>query len=228
MLCKELLAKKLVLQGISQVASSFKAAFPIAAVAVGIWSMFPDCGELMLSHFYAKCPYLVPFYVPKGKNMPTIDYCKLVGYHVDGEEVEAEDKYLKKLSGIVRLYAAMMQTDLPPQLGDRKHPYGLEHGWAWFTRLLNLEPRPSVTATIIFDFLEVAGHAMHKRFGKQFQKLLLILCQNVLPKILEVTPKESKAGVMRLKLFLDTCIKEGRIREPEGRLTKGWWSSSRY
>ncbi|XP_057292176.1 mRNA export factor GLE1-like isoform X2 [Hydractinia symbiolongicarpus] len=225
LLCSDLLAKKLVLQGESQVSSSFKTAFPIAAFTVGVWTLFPDVGDLLLAHFFSKCPYLVPFYHPKSKNMSTVEYCKLVGYEVNGQEVESEDKYLKKMSGIVRLYAAILQTDVPSQLGNRNHPHGLQYGWTWFTRMLNLEPRPSVTATILFDFLEVAGHAMLKRYGKQFKKLLLILCQEYLPKIMDVTPANSKATVIRLKMFLDTCIKEGRIKEPEGRISAQWWST---
>ena len=149
-----MIAKKLVLQGPTQVASSFKAAFPIAAVVLGVWSSFPDVGELLMAHMYTKCPYTVPFYIPKTKEISTPEYCKLVGYTVDGEEVESEDKYLKKLSGVIRLYAAIISSDIPPAFGNKARPHGLEHGWAWLTRVLNMEPRP-VTATIVFDFLEV-------------------------------------------------------------------------
>ena len=226
-LCKDLIAKKLVLQGPTQVASSFKAAFPIAAVALGVWSSFPDVGELLMGHFYTKCPYTVPFYIPKTKDISTPDYCKLVGYAVEGTDVESEDKYLKKLSGTVRLYAAIISSDIPPAFGKTSHPHGLDHAWAWLTRVLNMEPRP-VTATIIFDFLEVAGHAMMKRFGGQFRKLLLVLCHEVMPKILEVTPPESKAGAMRLKLFLEDCVKQGKIKAPEGFLTSNWFMGNYY
>ena len=222
---KDLIAKKLVLQGQQQVASSFKTAFPIAAVSVGLWSLFPDVGDLLLGHFYDKCPMLVPLYIPKTDNLSTVEYCKLVGYEVSGETVEDEDKFLSKLSGTVRLYAAMIQMEMPPQLGNRAHPFGLEYGWMWFTSIMNLKPRPSLTATVIFDFLEVAGHALMKRFGKQFKKVLLALCQDLMPKILEVTPPNSKAGAMRLKMFLDKCVKEGKIKPLEGMLTQGWWKT---
>lgn len=227
LLSKDLIAKKLVLQGPTQVASSHKAAFSIAAVALGIWTQFPDVGRLMMGHFFMKCPYTVPFYIPKSKEISTVDYCKLIGYSVEGSEVESEDKFLKKLSGIIRLYAAIISSDVPAPLANRTHPLGLDHGWSWLVSVLNLEPRP-VTATILFDFLEVAGHAMMKRYGKQFRKLLRILCEEVMPKILEVTPKESKAGAMRLKIFLDTCIKEGRMKQPEGYLSKSFYSNSYY
>lgn len=213
------------MQGQLQVASSFSAAFPTAAVCVGLWSLCPDVGDLLLGHFYNKCPLLVPFYVPKTDEITTVDYCKLVGYDVDGDTVEDEDKFLAKLSGTVRLFAAMIQMEMPPQLSGRSHPFGIENGWIWFTRLMNLEPRPSITATIIFDFLEVAGHALLKRFGKQFQKVLLTLCKDLMPKILQVTPASSKAGAMRLKMFLEKCVKEGKMKSPDGMLTQRWWNT---
>lgn len=176
-----------------------------------------------MGHLYTKCPYTVPFYIPKTNEISTPDYCKLLGYAVEGDDVESEDKYLKKLSGSVRLYAAIMASDVPPAYTAKGHPHGLEHAWVWLTNVLNMEPRP-VTATILFDFLEVAGHAMLKRFGGQFRKLLLILCNDVMPKILEVTPPESKAGATRLKLFLEECVKQGKVKPPEGFLSSNWYS----
>ena len=55
------------------------------------------------------------------------------------------------MSGIVRLYAAFLQTPTKPH----PHPHGLEHGWAWLARVLNMEPHPSLTATAVYDMLEV-------------------------------------------------------------------------
>lgn len=63
-------------QGEDQVASNHKAAFPISAVVVGIWSEVPDLGDLILAHFYSTCPVLVPLYVPKSKDMSEADYMK--------------------------------------------------------------------------------------------------------------------------------------------------------
>ena len=224
---KDLTAKKLVLQGQSQVSSSFKTAFPIAAVCAGLWALFPDLGDLLLGHFFAKCPYLAPLYLPKTDKISTADYYQIIGYNVSDGQVEEEDKYLNKLSGYVRLYAAIIQMDMPPDLAGRGHPHGLEHGWVWFTRILNLDPLPSVTATVIYDFLEVTGHALMKRFGKQFEKLLVVLVNDLMPKIIAVTPANAKAGATRLKMFLDKCIKGRSIQPPEGLLTQRWWLTGR-
>ncbi|XP_066911176.1 mRNA export factor GLE1-like isoform X2 [Clytia hemisphaerica] len=226
-LVKDLTAKKLVMQGQSQVASSFKTAFPIAAVCAGIWTLFPDVGDLLLGYFYLKCPYLVPLHFPKTDKISSTEYYQMLGYNVDDGKVEEDDKYLNKLSGYVRLYASIIQMEMPPDLAGRGHPHGLENGWVWFTRVLNLEPVELVTATIIFDFLEVAGHAMLKRFGKQFEKLLSLVKDELMPKINAITPSHAKAGATRLKMFLDSCIKEGNIKPPEGVLTQRWWATGR-
>lgn len=34
-------------------------------------------------------------------------------------------------------------------------PHGLNHGWRWLAQMLNMEPLADVTATLLFDFLEV-------------------------------------------------------------------------
>ena len=76
-----------------------------------------------------------------------------MGYKVGNDgQVEGEDAYLKRMSGIVRLYAAILQTSSHPH----PHPHGLEHGWAWFARVLNMEPHPTLTATALYDMLEVS------------------------------------------------------------------------
>lgn len=48
--------------------------------------------------------------------------------------------------------------------------------------MLNLEPYPDISATVLYDFLAVAGHALMKVYGKQFQKLLYTLCHDYYPK----------------------------------------------
>eukprot|EP00794_Sanderia_malayensis_P019191 gene19191-21113_t len=221
--CKDTVAKKLVLQGARQISSSFNSAFSLAAVTLGIWVQLPDVGQLILAHMYTACPYLVPYYVPMKQNQPLEEYLKVLGYEVDGQSVESEDKYLKKLSGIVRLYAAVIQSPVPPHLGANPHPHGVHNGWTWLVRLLNLPPCKTITATVLFDFLEVAGHALFKTYGKQFQKLLKLLCEDVMPKIDAVTPTDEKGPVVRLKGFLEKCIKNGSIPVPDGYLSARWW-----
>ena len=76
-----------------------------------------------------------------------------MGFKVSGDgQVETEDNYLKRMSGIVKLYAAILQTSS----GSQPHPHGLEHGWAWFARVLNMPPHPTLSATAIYGMLEAS------------------------------------------------------------------------
>ena len=84
-------------------------------------------------------------------------HLRLQGYKVSSKgTVESEDMFLNRMRGIVRLYAAIIQT-LPLPVGTQlPHPHSLEYGWAWLARVLNMEPHPTLTATAIGDFLEVS------------------------------------------------------------------------
>ena len=63
-------------QGEDQVASQSDAPFATAAVAVAIWSEFPELGDLILGHFHTTCPLLVPFYPPKGDSMSEAEHMR--------------------------------------------------------------------------------------------------------------------------------------------------------
>ncbi|CAH3128846.1 unnamed protein product [Pocillopora meandrina] len=225
--CKDLLAKKLVQQGSQQVSSSHSSAFPIAAVIVGIWSSFPDIGDLVLAQFCDQCPFLVPFYIPRTAELADVEYFASLGYQCSEGEIEEQDKFLKRMTGIVRLYAAVISS-LPPQGQSQQHPFGLEKGWTWLARMLNLDPRPDYTATALYEFLAVAGHALMRQYKKQFGKLLNILVLEYVPKIEKVTAKAQSGPVVRLKVFLETCIKDQKIPVPDGYLTPNWWRSPSY
>ena len=63
-------------QGDEQVSSSHDSAFAIATVTVGVWCEFADVGSLLMAHFYEKCPYLVPYYIPKKDGQSREDFYK--------------------------------------------------------------------------------------------------------------------------------------------------------
>ncbi|KAI2661990.1 Nucleoporin GLE1 [Labeo rohita] len=143
------LAEKFVKQGEEEVASNHSAAFPIAAVASGIWELHPKIGELILAHLHKKCPYAVPHY-------PPMESGTILGYRVEDSKVEGQDSFLKRMSGMIRLYAAIIQMRWPYTGKQGPHPHGLNHGWRWLAQILNMEPLADITATILFDFLETS------------------------------------------------------------------------
>uniref|UniRef100_A0A8W4FEF1 mRNA export factor GLE1 n=1 Tax=Sus scrofa TaxID=9823 RepID=A0A8W4FEF1_PIG len=116
------LAEKFVKQGEEEVASHHEAAFPIAVVASGIWELHPRVGDLILAHLHKKCPYSVPFYPAFKEGMALEDYQRMLGYQVKDSKVEQQDNFLKRMSGMIRLYAAIIQLRWP--YGNRQEVCG--------------------------------------------------------------------------------------------------------
>lgn len=219
------LAEKFVKQGEEEVASNHSAAFPIAAVASGIWELHPKIGELILAHLHKKCPYAVPHYPPMERGTSVEDYQKILGYRVDDSKVEGQDSFLKRMSGMIRLYAAIIQMRWPYTGKQGPHPHGLNHGWRWLAQILNMEPLADITATILFDFLEVCGNALMKLYRGQFWKLILLIYEEYFPRIEAVTSTGQMGSVTRLKQFLETSLRTKQIPVPKSELGSAFFSS---
>lgn len=197
------LAEKFVKQGEEEVASHHEAAFPIAVVASGIWMLHPKVGDLILAHLHKKCPYSVPFYPAFKEGMPLEDYQRMLGYQVTDSKVEQQDNFLKRMSGMIRLYAAIIQLQWPYGSRQEAHPHGLNHGWRWLAQILNMEPLSDVTATLLFDFLEVCGNALMKQYQVQFWKMILLIKEDYFPRIEAITSSGQMGSFIRLKQFLE-------------------------
>ncbi|KAF4110369.1 mRNA export factor GLE1 isoform X2 [Onychostoma macrolepis] len=219
------LAEKFVKQGEEEVASNHSAAFPIAAVASGIWELHPKIGELILAHLHKKCPYAVPHYPPMESGTSVEDYQKILGYRVDDSKVEGQDSFLKRMSGMIRLYAAIIQMRWPYTGKQGPHPHGLNHGWRWLAQLLNMEPLADITATILFDFLEVCGNALMKQYRGQFWKLILLIYEEYFPRIEAVTSTGQMGSVTRLKQFLETSLRTKQVPVPKSELGSAFFRS---
>lgn len=219
------LAEKFVKQGEEEVASHFEAAFPIAAVASGVWDQHPSVGELFLAHLHRKCPYSVPFHPQRKYSATAEEHHRKLGYRVDDSGVEGEDSFLKRMSGMIRLYAAILQIRWPYSSKPGPAPHGLNHGWRWLAQMLNLEPLPDTTATLLLDFLEVCGNALMKQYQGQFWKLILLLKEEYVPRIKAVTSREQMGSFIRLEQFLETSLQNRQISPPKGQLSSTFWRS---
>uniref|UniRef100_A0A8D1MSY5 mRNA export factor GLE1 n=1 Tax=Sus scrofa TaxID=9823 RepID=A0A8D1MSY5_PIG len=219
------LAEKFVKQGEEEVASHHEAAFPIAVVASGIWELHPRVGDLILAHLHKKCPYSVPFYPAFKEGMALEDYQRMLGYQVKDSKVEQQDNFLKRMSGMIRLYAAIIQLRWPYGNRQETHPHGLNHGWRWLAQILNMEPLSDVTATLLFDFLEVCGNALMKQYQVQFWKMILLIKEEYFPRIEAITSSGQMGSFIRLKQFLEKCLQHKDIPVPKGFLTSTFWRS---
>ncbi len=142
-----------------------------------------------------------------------------MGYNYTDGVIEKQDKFLKRMTGVMRLYAALMVA--PVVRGE--HPHGVENAWSWLTQIMNLDPRPDITATLTFDLLDVTGSALYRNYGKQFVKLVQAFRSEFVPRIEKVTPAGSGGPTRRLENFLDNIIKKGSLDPPAGLLPNNFW-----
>ena len=53
----------------------------------------------------------------------------MLGYQVMDSKVEQEYNFLKRMSGMIHLYAAIIQLQRSYGNGQEAHAHGLNHGW---------------------------------------------------------------------------------------------------
>ncbi|XP_064578523.1 mRNA export factor GLE1-like [Zonotrichia leucophrys gambelii] len=217
------LAEKFVRHGEGEVSFHHDSAFPIAAVLSGIWELHPRVGDIFLAHLHKKCPYSVPFYPARKEGTSMEEYQRMLGYEVHDSKVEEPDHFLKRMSGMIRLYAAIIQLRWPYGSRQGAHPHGLSYGWRWLAQMLNLEPLADVTAVLLLDFLEVCGNALMRQYGIQFWKIMLFIQKSYIPRIEAVTSSGQMGCLSRLKTFVQKCLQAEEIPLPKGILTPSFW-----
>ena len=153
--------------------------------------------------------------------------CRRLGYRVSSEgEIEQQDKFLRRVSGLTRLYAALIISSPPPSsvIGPARHPHGIEHAWTWLVRMVNVDPRPDVSATVLHEFLAVAGDSLSQVYRRQFTKLMQLVSSEYLARVAAVTECPASGPVSRLESVLKACV-AGRTQPPAGLLTASFWRS---
>uniref|UniRef100_UPI00358DDB86 mRNA export factor GLE1 isoform X2 n=1 Tax=Myxine glutinosa TaxID=7769 RepID=UPI00358DDB86 len=216
------LAEKFVCQGEEEVASHHEAAFPLAAVACGVWEEYPTFGQLLLAALNRRCPYVVPRHLARLSTQSQDDYFRILGYKYSDDVLEKQDNFLKRMSGMMRLYAAILVARPPTHL-HKTSQHGFCFGWRWLSQTLNLEPVPELTPTLIFDFLEVAGSAMVLHYKGQFWKLLLLLQKEYFVRIKAVSNSDQMGPFNRLDTFIQLILRTRHIPPAKGVLTDSFW-----
>jgi len=217
-----LLAKKFVAQGEEVISSKPEFAFCMAAVITALWVEFPDFGSLFLANLYEACPYLVPYIPPNPLQQSKEEYMALGYKYMEDDVIEEQPKFIKRMTGMARLLAAVTISALPKGQEKINHPHGLGHLWRWLASTMNMEPINDVTATLVYDVLEVSGSEMFAKFGTNFRKLLALLADGYFPKIQQVTADGCGGPVMRLENFLQKAVRSGTITAPAAALKPGF------
>ncbi|XP_055682518.1 mRNA export factor Gle1-like [Lutzomyia longipalpis] len=202
--CAKLLAKNFVTKGITEVANNAKAAFPIAAVVVAVWQKFPKFGDFFLPYVYRECLYLeIKDNAQDGKT--------------SDNSQDTQDVQLKGIAGVSRLYAAILITK-PPNGED--HPHGLKNGWLWLSEVVKRVPLRGISASVLLEVLQIAGHELLQAYGQNFLKLIRVMKNEYLPKLKLVDEGELTVSLENL---LDKALKGGDFDEPEGILSPNFW-----
>ncbi|KAH8233324.1 hypothetical protein KR026_006833, partial [Drosophila bipectinata] len=217
--CLLLMAKKFVSQTETAISSNPQAAFPFASVIVTFWKLLPDFGKIFLAYLYKESPFLVPYVIPQQQGQSPEQYLKMIGYRLTDNELEKPDMYLKRQTGIARLYAAVMIT--PGRKADGpEHCFGLEEGWRWLAHMVHVKPLPDVSATLIMEILQTLGFELLRTYGKQFVKLLCFIQNTYMP---QLAAHDEGGPKTRLEMILGKFLREGQIPQAVGVLPPGFW-----
>ncbi|KAH8394665.1 hypothetical protein KR222_001347, partial [Zaprionus bogoriensis] len=218
--CILLMAKKFVSQSDTAISSNPQAAFPFASVIVSFWKLLPDFGKIFLAYMYKESPYLVPYVIPQQAGQTPEQYLKTMGYRLsDSNELEKPDMFLKRQTGISRLYAAVIIT--PGRKADGPtHCFGLEEAWRWLTHIMLIKPLPDICATMIMEMLQTLGFELWRAYGRNFLKLLMYIQTIYMPQLSQYDEGGPK---MRLEMLLSKFLRERQIPQAVGVLPPGFW-----
>lgn len=216
--CKHTLAKKFVNFGENVADVKKQAAFEVASIATELWNIHPDFGLILYATFKQKCPCLIPYNAPQTNEQTDEEYYKSLGYNYTNGVVEKQDKYVKRMTGIIRLFAAIIVTET-----KSGKALGIEQAWILIAATVNLAPQLDVTAIFLHEMLIITGHDLKEAYGRQFTKMLKYIDTYYMNKIDEVTPITCAGPVQRFKTFISKAIEVGYIDKPKDILPYNFW-----
>jgi nucleoporin GLE1 len=154
--------------------------------------------------------------------MPIPDYNKLVGR----KESEQGLNYKQRMSGIISLYAAIVQTSpgaVPKLLSSPTVQYvppffRPDGGWKWCAMILR-PPLPllDTTALLLYVFLRMTGERFHQLFGRQYIKLLRAIAEQGIDNKQIKWNEGVQGDLSKVRLLIGDWLQSGQITGAEGR-----------
>lgn len=195
-----------------------KAAFEVASIATELWQVHPDFGVMLYDTFKQKCPCLIPYNAAQTNNQTDEEYYKSLGYSYTNGVVEKQDKFLNRMTGIIRLFAAIIVTET-----KSGKALGVRIAWTLISATVNLAPQLDVTATFLHKMLLITGYDLQKAYGRQFNKILKYIDTCYMKKIDEITPIICVGPVQRFKTFISKAIQVGYIEKSNDIIPFNYW-----
>uniref|UniRef100_A0ACD6A0R7 Uncharacterized protein n=1 Tax=Avena sativa TaxID=4498 RepID=A0ACD6A0R7_AVESA len=197
-------------------------AFACGYVMLLVTNQVPDAMDYLLAEFHKVCIYTVPKHLHAvNAQVRNTDYYRLIGYQEEDGKLQSTEAYLVNVVAYVKLYAAMIQTEIKGVW----HLHGLAEGWKWLAMFLNTLPAITATAFALHAFLKMAGFALHKKYGSQFMKILDVISRQFIPALKEQGSKVQPEAISNLENYLKD---KKHLEEPEGQylaqqlLSKGY------
>ncbi|XP_006340115.1 protein GLE1 [Solanum tuberosum] len=204
-------AQKVVSLCVKPTGSFNSAVYAYGRVIVHVTSKVPLAMEILITELNKVCIYTVPKYIiySEAAFQTKEAYYKAIRYAEEDGKIESTDSYVDRLSGCMKLYGALVQTEVD----GCQNLHGLREGWAWIARFLNVFPANLYTAAALQAFLEMAGFALHKRYKTQFRKLLDIIARDFLTALKD----RGDAKLIKVIVSLRSYIESNQfLNEPEG------------
>ncbi|KAL2559882.1 Protein GLE1 [Forsythia ovata] len=219
-------AEKVVSQSANPQKSFSGINFAYGRVIVLVTSKIPLAMDILLAELNRACIYTVPKHINySAAKFKTKDaYYKAIGYEEKDGKIESTDSYVERLSAYMKLYGALVQTEV----GGFQNLHGLREGWAWLARLLNALPANLYTAVALQSFIEMAGSALYRRYKTQFEKLLNIIAHDFLNSLKEGDP-ELDAKLNKVKVNIRHYLESNQFKkEPDGLQLRSHLNSSDF
>ncbi|KAL3649821.1 hypothetical protein CASFOL_006224 [Castilleja foliolosa] len=221
----QLFAEKMVSYCTNQRSSN--AIFATSRVIVMVTSKIPLAMDILIAELNRVCIYTVPKHIAYSQEVyRTKDaYFKAIGYTEENGSIGSTDDYIERLSSYMRLYGALVQTEVP----GFQNLHGLKEGWSWLARFLNSVPANLYTAVALDSFLEMAGYALYRRYRNQFEKLVGIVARDFLNALKEGGSESRSTKLSKVKMSIRNYIESNQFKkEPEGLQLRGHLESNDF
>ena len=197
--------------------------YALAQVVIALLcSDHEELAEILMARLVKRCPYVLPFHPSRG-SLTTEEFGKLVGRKV----LEPSISYNQRMSGIVSLYAAIVQTSpstVPnllsrPMTSQHIPPYFRpEGGWKWYAVILR-PPLPllDLTPLLLYHFLRITGERFHSLYGHQYIKVVqAIVTQGTNGDVVKWN-KDVQGDLSKVKILAGGWLENGVVKGAEGR-----------
>ncbi|CAN8066625.1 unnamed protein product [Agarophyton chilense] len=213
----KMIAERLISESDGSAALSKTTAFAVASAIVGLTASVENVSKfryIFLGAFHDHCIYTIPRYEKRRQGESIDHYKSRIGYKED----EDSESYLERMCGCINLFAAVVQTEdvyTAQRASGVRNPFPLSWVWCILARLCNKEQR-SITPSIVYAFLEIAGFRLSQEYGSQFKKLMYSISEAVVKRAIKSAPR---GPTTRLEIFVEDFQRGGFVvrTPPEGR-----------